>query len=82
VQDTGIAESDLPHIFDRFYRAANTRAHEPAGTGLGLAIVRKIIQQHRGHVEVKSVLGEGTIFTVYLPDVSTLDIYRTSSTTA
>jgi len=67
ITDTGIgiSEDDLPHIFERFYRATNTDDIE--GTGLGLAITRQIIQQHNGDISVESELNTGTTFTVYLP---------------
>ncbi|MCL6639573.1 MAG: sensor histidine kinase [Firmicutes bacterium] len=61
----GIAESDLPHIFKRFYRADVARAG--SGTGLGLAIARWIAEEHGGSIEVQSRLGEGSVFTVRLP---------------
>lgn len=66
VQDTGcgIAEEDLPHIFERFYRAPTARAS--GGTGLGLAIARWIADEHSGRIEVQSRLGEGTTFSVHL----------------
>jgi signal transduction histidine kinase len=68
VKDTGmgIPEEDQTKIFERFYRAPNARA-ETVGTGLGLAIVQKVIQRHKGHIEVASKVGQGTTFTVYLP---------------
>jgi heavy metal sensor kinase len=64
----GIAAQDLPHIFDRFYRADPSRSE--AGFGLGLSIVRDIARQHGGNVEVSSIAGKGTTFTVTLPRVS------------
>lgn len=68
VRDTGVGidESDLPHIFERFYRADKARSSE-AGTGLGLAIARKIIDIHRGRISVETRPGEGTTFTIALP---------------
>jgi signal transduction histidine kinase len=62
---SGIAEADLPKIFDRFYRADKSR--QSSGTGLGLAIARWIVDRHGGAINVKSKLGEGSIFTVRLP---------------
>ena len=60
----GIARSDLPHVFDRFYRAADPVAQ---GSGLGLAIAASIVQAHGGAITADSVLGRGTTFTVTLP---------------
>lgn len=69
VGDTGmgIAEHEVPHIFDRFYRGAAARSDQIAGTGLGLDIVRTIIEAHGGAIAVDNVLGEGTTFRVSLP---------------
>jgi two-component system, OmpR family, sensor histidine kinase BaeS len=63
----GISEEDLPHIFNRFYRADHSRARPSGGTGLGLAIAQHSILAHRGWIEVQSVVGEGSVFTIYLP---------------
>jgi len=57
---TGIAEKDLPFIFDPFYTT------KPAGTGLGLAITRRIFEEHKGRLEVKSKPGEGTTIKIFL----------------
>jgi PAS domain S-box-containing protein len=65
-QGIGIPASDLPFIFDRFYRAANV-PRESAGTGVGLAGVRQIIEQHGGTIEAQSVEGQGSTFTIRLP---------------
>lgn len=67
VKDTGIgiAEHELEHIFDRFYRIDKSRTSH--GFGLGLSIVKSIIDAHKGSIEVKSRLGEGTAFTILLP---------------
>jgi signal transduction histidine kinase len=69
VQDTGagIAGEDLPHIFDRFYRADRSRSRATGGAGLGLAIVRQLVEAHGGRIEVESEVGEGTRFTFTLP---------------
>ena len=71
VADTGIgiAPGDVPHIFDRFYRAdtARTRTGERPGAGLGLAICKWIAEAHGGSIEVQSRPGRGTVFTVSLP---------------
>ncbi len=68
VKDTGvgIAPSELPHIFDRFYRGERQR-HMAPGTGLGLAIVKEILDLHQGWIDVKSHPGMGSTFTVGLP---------------
>ncbi len=63
----GIAEVDLPHITERFYRADRTRSEQPSGTGLGLAISQKILQLHGSALQVESRLGEGTRFWFELP---------------
>jgi len=71
VRDTGIgiAAGDLPHIFDRFWRAdpARTRDSERSGAGLGLAITKWIAEAHGGTISVQSRPGKGTVFTVSLP---------------
>ena len=69
VSDTGIGISpdDLPHIFERFYRADRTRSRERGGSGLGLAIVQSIVQEHQGTIEVESTPGRGSTFTLRLP---------------
>ncbi len=69
VSDTGmgIASEDVPHIFERFYRADRVRSREHGGSGLGLAIVESIVHEHGGSVEVESRQGEGSVFRVRLP---------------
>lgn len=62
----GIPATDLPHVFERYYRAGNVRGHI-AGTGIGLASVRQIVEQHGGAVNVDSREGQGTTVTVRLP---------------
>lgn len=63
----GISDNDLPYIFDRFYRADPARSTHSGGTGLGLAIVKKIVDIHNAAIEVKSEIGVGTRFRIYLP---------------
>ena len=69
VRDTGagICETDLPHVFDRFYRADQTRSQEVRGSGLGLAIARWIAEMHHGSIEAESELGRGSVFRIHLP---------------
>jgi heavy metal sensor kinase len=67
----GIAEKDLPHIFERFFRADQARSREPGGAGLGLSIARWIVEMHGGTIEVRSTLGSGSIFRIGLPLVET-----------
>jgi signal transduction histidine kinase len=68
IEDTGIGmeKDEIPRIFDRFYRADESRG-KTAGTGLGLSIAKWIIDEHGGSVEVKTRVGEGTVFIVWLP---------------
>ena len=63
----GIPESDYALIFDRFYRSLETRGRDSQGVGLGLSIVDTIVKGHGGSIEVDSVKGAGTTFTVSLP---------------
>jgi two-component system sensor histidine kinase CiaH len=64
----GIDELDLPHIFDRFYRAESSRTKEQTGGyGLGLSIAQKISELHGGSIEASSEVGKGSIFTIKLP---------------
>ncbi|MBV9335093.1 MAG: HAMP domain-containing histidine kinase, partial [Solirubrobacterales bacterium] len=62
---TGIDEADLPYIFDRFFRGANSRHRQ--GSGLGLAIVRQVAVQHGGSVDAGNAPDGGAIFTLRLP---------------
>jgi len=69
-QDTGpgIPSDDLPHIFERFYRAEKSRTRgKSTGFGLGLSITKWIVEHHSGHIEVDSKEGQGTTFAIWLP---------------
>ncbi len=68
VRDTGvgIAEPDLPHIFDKFYRSPDERVQKRSGHGLGLALAREIVQLHGGKIVVESAPGDGSEFTIVL----------------
>lgn len=69
VRDTGdgISPADLPHIFDRFYRADKSRTRQTGGAGLGLAIARHLVTAHGGQISVASEPGQGATFTFTLP---------------
>nr|WTB32306.1 ATP-binding protein [Streptomyces sp. NBC_00830] len=73
VRDTGkgIPAQDLPHLFDRFWRADPSRGRTTGGSGLGLSIARQIVTDHDGTVDVRSTVGVGTTFTITLSAVST-----------
>jgi signal transduction histidine kinase len=76
IQDNGygVPASDLPFIFDRFYRAHHDNANEVEGNGLGLAIVKSVAKQHGGDVTVESEPGKGSSFTVTLPFLDTREL--------
>jgi len=69
VRDTGmgIPATEIPFIFEDFFRVKSSKTAEIPGTGLGLSIVKKIVEGHHGSVEVESAEGEGTSFSVFLP---------------
>ncbi len=67
----GIPENVLPKIFQPFFTTkGTTKKDEARGTGLGLAICKDIIEHHKGRIEVESTVGQGTMFTIYLPGAS------------
>ena len=69
VSDTGIgiAEKDIPRLFERFYRVDKGRSRATGGTGLGLAIVKHVVMSMKGDIQVKSEVGKGSSFIVTLP---------------
>ncbi len=78
VQDTGIgiAEKDLPHVFDRFYQVDNTSTRKGEGTGIGLAHAKELVKLMGGRIHVKSELGKGTEFRVSLPVHRTTEVVQ------
>ena len=69
VEDTGVGipQESLDKIYERFYRVDKSRSREVGGTGLGLSITKSIVLQHHGAIDVQSILGEGTKFTITVP---------------
>jgi two-component system OmpR family sensor kinase/two-component system sensor histidine kinase BaeS len=72
---TGIAQEDLPHIFDRFWRADRSRARSSGGAGLGLAIAKRIIDAHQGRIWAYSDPGQGTTVAFSLPLVASTTLF-------
>jgi len=70
----GIDGSELPRIFDRFYRGSRANEARGSGSGLGLAIVKSIVDMHGGRIGVESLIGGGTTFTVTLPEDAALPV--------
>ena len=70
-QGEGIAPEHLPRLTERFYRVDPSRSRSVGGTGLGLAIVKHIVGRHRGRLDIRSTVGEGTAVHVYLPKSQT-----------
>jgi heavy metal sensor kinase len=82
VRDTGpgIPAEDLPHIFERFYRAEKSRTRSKvSGFGLGLSIAYWIVERHGGHIEVQSQEGKGTTFCIWIPLEKTMPLNRVSA---
>ncbi|NJO89246.1 MAG: HAMP domain-containing histidine kinase [Chloroflexia bacterium] len=72
IEDTGVGipKSEIPFIFDEFYRASNVKKIVEDGTGLGLTIVKNVIERHGGEIWVESEMGKGSVFSFTLPRVS------------
>ena len=70
IEDTGIgiAPDEIPLLFEKFKQIENVRQRVHGGTGLGLALSKKLVELHGGTIEIESALGEGSVFTVYLPE--------------
>ena len=67
-QGIGISDKDIPHIFDRFFRADAARnKNQTGGYGLGLSIAKKIVRLHKGSIKVVSELSKGSVFIIRLP---------------
>ena len=79
VEDTGqgIAVADLPHVFERFWRADRARSRDQGGSGLGLAIARQIVAAHGGQIGVASRMGAGSQFWFRLPAAAPLVTFST-----
>jgi len=70
-QGIGIAEQDLPRVFVAFFRAERSRSRASGGVGLGLTLSKRIVEAHRGTIEVTSAVGAGTTVRIALPVAST-----------
>ncbi|WP_059172173.1 ATP-binding protein [Bacillus sp. FJAT-27445] len=66
-EGAGIAEDDIPHIFERFYRGDKSRDRKTGGAGIGLSIVKALMDAHKGSIQVKSRLNKGTSMTLWFP---------------
>ncbi len=62
----GIPENQFLHVYERFYRIPKTQ-NRAQGSGLGLSICKRIVEAHRGYIEIQSTVGEGTAFIIHLP---------------
>jgi len=69
----GIADEELPRLFERFYRVDKARSRDLGGTGLGLSIVKHVSLAHKGRVEVQSQLGKGSTFSIFVPHTESIE---------
>ena len=69
VRDTGVGvpPEAIGHLFERFYRVDKARSRKSGGSGLGLSIVRNMVERNGGSIQVESVVGEGSMFTLIFP---------------
>jgi two-component system, OmpR family, phosphate regulon sensor histidine kinase PhoR len=76
VKDTGVGipEEELPKIFDKFYRVKHPETRKVIGTGLGLAIVKSVVEAHNGTIQVESIPGQGSTFTIRLPMIAEMEL--------
>ncbi len=65
----GISQDNLPFIFDEFFRVKGSQSQHVTGSGLGLPIAKRMVEAHNGHIEVRSDLGKGTTFSIFLPKI-------------
>ena len=65
----GISESDLPYVFEPFFRGAEHRPIDGGSTGLGLSITKRVIEQHKGRISIASAEGAGTTVRITLPNI-------------
>lgn len=73
----GISKDDLDKIFNRFYRVDKARARTKGGNGLGLSIAKQLLESYKGRITAESVIGQGTIFRIYIPVVqSSKDVLK------
>ena len=84
IEDTGIgiAPDEMPLLFEKFKQIENVHRRVHGGTGLGLALTKKLVELHGGRIEIESALGEGSIFTVYLPEKKPTKLHPLVSTTS
>jgi len=80
-QGEGISQDHIPRLTERFYRVDSARSRQMGGTGLGLAIVKHVLNRHRGSLNIESTLGQGSVFTAYLPVCADEDALQTSRRT-